>query len=130
MGIGRGQSLKLHLKKATPGEGWTHAEPKDLGPDVSKKYVLPPKEDPSPEEPHQRKSDEDAAFLCEEQQVREGAGRSPLTNELPTPGESITTVLDYDTDPEVIAAVANIPRVDDVEMQDVNPPPGFDPEVG
>ena len=27
-------------------------------------------------------------------------------------------------------AIANIPRMDDVEMQDVNPPPGFDPEVG
>ena len=51
MGIGHGQSLKLHLKKATPGEGWTHAEPKDLGPDVSKKYELPRKEDPLPEEP-------------------------------------------------------------------------------
>ena len=51
MGIGHGQSLKLHLKKATPGEGWTHAELKDLGLDVSKKYELSRKEDPSLEEP-------------------------------------------------------------------------------
>ena len=29
-----------------------------------------------------------------------------------------------------MAAIANIPRVDDVEMKDVNPPLGFDLEVG
>ena len=36
-GVGRGQNLKLHLKKATQGPRWTHVEPKDLGPDVRKK---------------------------------------------------------------------------------------------
>ena len=39
-------------------------------------------------------------------------------------------MLDYDEDPEVAQAVANIPlRSDDVEMQDVSTPPGFKPEV-
>ena len=35
-------------------------------------------------------------------------------------------------DPEIAQAVAHIPKVDvcdDVEMQDVRPPPGFEPEV-
>ena len=36
--IGWGQSLKLHLKKAMPGEGWTQMDPKDPGLDVDKKY--------------------------------------------------------------------------------------------
>ena len=31
---GRGDILKLHLKRATQGEGWSHVEPKDSGPDV------------------------------------------------------------------------------------------------
>ena len=30
----------------------------------------------------------------------------------------------------MIAAIANLPKVDDVEMRDINAPPGFDPEVG
>ena len=30
----------------------------------------------------------------------------------------------------MVAAIANIPWMDDVEMRDVNPPPGFDLEVG
>ena len=37
-----------------------------------------------------------------------------------------------DPDPEIAQAVAHIPQVDvcaDVEMQDVRPPPGFEPEV-
>ena len=55
---------------------------------------------------------------------------SPLTAELLPPGENVTNVLDYDDDPEVLAAIANIPWMDDVEMQDMNPPLGFDPEVG
>ena len=60
------------------------------------------------------------------------AARSHLTDELvlPPPGENITDVLDYDKDPEVDAAIANIPpQSDDVEMQDVNCPPGFETEV-
>ena len=35
-------------------------------------------------------------------------------------------------DPEIAQAVAHIPKVDifgDVQMQDVRPPPGFEPEV-
>ena len=119
-----------YLYHGTPGEGWTHAEPKDLGLDVGKKYELPRREDPSREEPRHRKSDEDTAFLCEEQQQQEGADQSPLTDKLLPTGENITDVLDYNVDPEVIAAIANIPPMDDIEMQDVNPPPGFDLEVG
>ena len=37
-----------------------------------------------------------------------------------------------DPDPEIAQAVAHIPKADvcaDVEMQDVRPPPGFEPEV-
>ena len=129
--IGHSQNLKLHLKRAMPGEGWSHVEPKDPGPDVGQKYEPPQKAESSQEaEPCHRKSDEDTTFLCEEPQQQEDAGWSPLTTELLPPGENITDVLDYDEDPEVIAAIANIPRMDDVEMQDVNPPPGFDPEVG
>ena len=30
----------------------------------------------------------------------------------------------------MIAAVANLPKVDDIEMRDTNVPLGFDPEVG
>ena len=30
----------------------------------------------------------------------------------------------------MIAAVANLPKVDDIEMRDINAPPGFDLEVG
>ena len=77
-----------------------------------------------------RMSDEDTTFLCEKQPQQEAAGRSPLTNKLLPLGENITGILDYEEDPEVIAAAANIPRMDDVEMQDVGPPLGFDPEVG
>ena len=46
-GIGCGQTLKLHLKKATQGPGWSHVEPKDPGPDVGKKYELPEKSESS-----------------------------------------------------------------------------------
>ena len=100
-------------------------EPKDPGPDVGQKYELPQKADSLPQaESCHRKSDEDTAFLCEEQQ--EDASWSPLTAELLTPVENITNVLD----PEVVASIANIPRMDDVEMWDMNPPPHFDPEVG
>ena len=129
-GIGRSKSPKLHLKKVMLGEGWTHMDPKDPGPDVDKNYEMPQREDPSLDEPCHRKSDEDTTFLCEEQQQQEGAGQSLLTKELLPLGENVTDVLDYDEDPEVIAAIANIPPMDDVKMQDVNPPLGFDPEVG
>ena len=66
--------------------------------------------------------------------------RSPLTNELLDPGEELLGELDYkdveeinpELDPEIAQAVAHIPKVDicgDVEMQDVWPPLGFEPEV-
>ena len=46
------------------------------------------------------------------------------------PGENVTDVLDYNEDPELAQAIANIPpRSDDVEMQDLSAPPGFKPEV-
>ena len=106
-------------------------EPKDLGPDIRQRYEPPQKAGPVPQaESHHRQTDEDTAFLSEEPQQQEDAGRSPLTAELFALGENITNVLDYDEDPEVVAAIANIPRMDDVEMRDVNPPPGFNPEVG
>ena len=59
------------------------------------------------------------------------AGRSPLTEELLAPGESVTMVLDQFEDPEIAQAVSNIlPHMDtaDVEMEEVAS--GFQPEVG
>ena len=66
--------------------------------------------------------------------------RSPLTNELLDPGEELLGELDYEDveeinpgpDPEIAQAVAHIPQADgcaDMEMQDIRPPPGFEPEV-
>ena len=40
-GVGCGQALKIHLKKAMQGLGWTHVEPKDPGPDVGQCYKPP-----------------------------------------------------------------------------------------
>ena len=123
--------MKLHLRRSTPVEDWSHVQPKDVGPDVCKKYELPRNEEPEQEdEPWHRKSDEDTAFLCEEPQQQEGAGQSPLTDELLAQGGNVTQLLNYEEDPEVIAAIANLPKVDDVEMRDINAPPVFDPEVG
>ena len=74
-----------------------------------------------------------------EQTVR--PGRSPLTSELLAPDKELTEVLDYEDveendpgvpDPEITQAVAHIPQADafaDVEMQESQPPPGFEPEV-
>ena len=74
-----------------------------------------------------------------EQTVR--PGRSPLTSELLALDEELTEVLDYQDveendpgvpDPEITQAVAHIPQADtfaDVEMQESQPPPGFEPEV-
>ena len=68
-------------------------------------------------------------------------GRSPLTSELLAPDKELTEVLDYEDveendpgvpDPEIAQAVAHIPQADaftDVEMQESQPPPGFEPEV-
>ena len=74
-----------------------------------------------------------------EQTVR--PSHSPLTSELLAPDEELTEVLDYEdveeNDPdvpdlEIIQAVAHIPQADafaDVEMQESQPPPSFEPEV-
>ena len=56
------------------------------------------------------------------------------------PEEELIGELDYDNvketdptpDPEIVEAVAHIPKADacaDVGMQDIRPPPGFEPEV-
>ena len=122
--------MKLHLRRSTPGEGWSHMQLKDVGPDVRKRYEPPRNKEPEPQdEPRCRKSDKDTAFLCEEPQQQEGAGRSPLAGELLARGENVTELLNYEEDPEVMAAITNIPRVDDVEMKDINAPPGFDPRT-
>ena len=68
-------------------------------------------------------------------------GRSPLTSELLAPDKELTEMLDYEDveendpgvpDPEITQAVAHIPQADafaDVEMQESQPPPGFELEV-
>ena len=62
-------------------------------------------------------------------------GHSPLTEELLALGEDVTTVLYYQDDVqedlEIAWAIANIPphsEAMDMQMQDVNAPPGFEPE--
>ena len=121
---GWGDILKLHLKRATKGEGWSHVEPKDSGPDVGHAYQTP-KEANQPQE---------------SEQVTQ-PGCSPLTSELLAPGEELIEDLDYEDveetdpgqpDPEIVQAVAHIPQADawaDVEMQESHSPPGFEPEV-
>ena len=108
--MGRGETLKLHLKKAASGHIWTPVPPQDKGPEVGKKH---------------------------QESVGTGqAGRSPLMDEFLPLGEDVTNVLDYDDvqeDPEIAQAVANIPpQTDtaDVEMQDEGVPLGTEPEFG
>ena len=121
--IGQGETLKLHLKRAPQGERWS-VEMGDSGPSVGcPSQTLPEKNEP-------RESEETAQ-----------PGRSPLTSELLAPDEELTEVLDYEDvaendlgvpDPEIAKAVAHIPPADafaDVEMQESQPPPGFEPEV-
>ena len=108
--MGRGETIKLHLRKKTPGQDWTHLMPKDDGPDVGKHYETPQ---------HQ------------ESTGTSQASRSPLTEELLAPGEHVTTVLDdqYE-DLEIEQAVANMAlHTDpmDVDMEDATS--GFEPEV-
>ena len=121
--MGRAGTLMLHLKKAAQGKGWTHAEPRGTDPGVGNPYPYP-KETPSWQE-----GGETSQSRC-----------SPLTNELLAPGEELIRELDYEdieeTEPtsylEIVEAVANILKADDcadVEMQDIRPPPGFEPEV-
>ena len=121
---GRGDVLKLHLKRATQGEGWSHVELKDLGPDVGCLYQTP-KEANKPQEG---------------KQVAQ-PGHFPLTSKLLAPGKELIGDLDYEdveeADPgqpdlEIIQAVAHIPQADawaDVEMQESHSTPGFEPEV-
>ena len=120
---GRGDALKLHLKRAARGEGWS-VEMRDLGPGMGHPFQTP-QETSKPQE--------------SEQTVQ--PGRSSLTSELLAPDEELTEVLDYEDveendpgvpDPEITQAVAHIPQADafaDVEMQESHPPPGFEPEV-
>ena len=121
---GGGDVLKLHLKRATQGEGWSHVEPKDLGPDVGCPYQTP----------------KEASKPQESKQVDQ-LGRSLLTSELLAPVEELIGELDYEDveeadpgqpDPAIIQAVANIPQADtwaDVEMQESHSPPGFENKV-
>ena len=108
--MGRGETIKLHLRKKAPGQDWTHVTPKDDGPDIGKCYKTPRRQ---------------------ESTGTSQAGQSPLTEELLAPGEHITNVLDdqYE-DPEIEQAMVNIPLhmdLADVKMEDATS--GFEPEV-
>ena len=119
---GRGDTLKLHLKRAR-GEGWS-VEMRDSDPSMGRLSRTP---------------QETSKPLESEQTV--WPGHSPFTSELLAPDEELTEVLDYEyveendlgvPDPEIIKAVAHIPQADafaDVEMQESQPSPGFEPEV-
>ena len=119
--VGRGDTLKLHLKKAK-GEGWS-VEMRDPGPSVG----------------HPSQALQGNKLQESGQTVR--PGRSPLTSELLAPDEELTEVLDYEDveennlgapDLEIAQAVAHIPPADaftDVEMQESQPPLGFELEV-
>ena len=121
--VGRGDALKLHLKRTAQGEGWS-VETRDSGLTIGH---------PSPANQETGKPQES------EQTVQ--PGRSPLTNELLAPDEEVTEVLDYEDvvennasmpDPEIAEVVAHIPQANafaDVEMQESHPPLGFEPEV-
>ena len=114
--LGRGETIKLHLKKAVQGPGWTHVPPKDPDPNIGKPY-----------QPPQRQDDAGA----------NQAGCSPLTNELLALEENVTDFLDYEDDvqedPEIAQAVTHIPKPTDdvdIEMEEENPTSGFEPEFG
>ena len=109
------------MKKAE--KGWTQASQSGTGPDVGNLNRYP-KEVSS--QSKQGKSNQPS--------------HSPLTNELRDRGEELLGELDYEDmeeinpepDPEIAQAVAHFPKADicgDVEMQDVRPPPGFEPKV-
>ena len=119
--LGRPGTFQLHLKKAE--KGWTQASHSGTGLGVGNPNRYP-KEASS--QSKQGKSNQ--------------LSRSPLANELLDPGEELLGELDYkdveeinpEPDPEIAQAVAHIPKADtcdDVEMQDVRPPHGFEPEV-
>ena len=119
--VGRGETLKLHLKRAARGDAWSI---EDLGPRVG----------------HPSQSSQETSTQQEGGQTVQ-PGCSPLTSELLAPGEELTEVLDYEDveendpgipDPEIAQAVAHIPPANafaGVEMQESQPPPGFEPEV-
>ena len=69
--------MKLHLKRATQGEGWSHVELKDSGLDVGRPYQTP-KEANKPQE---------------SEQVAQ-PGHSPLTSKLLAPGKELIGELD------------------------------------
>ena len=120
--VGRGDTLRLHLRRTAQGEGWS-VEAKDSGLRVGH---------PSPATPETK--------LQEGERV-DRPDSSPLTSELLAPNKQLTNVLDYEDvdeyepgmpDPEIAQAVAHIPQADafaDVEMQESRPPLGFEPEV-
>ena len=119
--VGQGDTLKLHLKRAR-GEGWS-VETRDSDLSIG----------------HLSQASQETKLQGSEQAVRPGC--SPLTSELLALDEELTEMLDYEDveennpgipDPEIAQAVAHIPQADafaDVEMQESQPPPGFEPEV-
>ena len=115
--LGRGETIKIHLKKTALGQGWTHVPPKDQGPDVRKWY----------ETPHHQ----DDAGAGQ-------AGHSPLISELLAPEENVSDLLDYEDDiqqedPEIVQVVANISKASDdadIKMEEDNQASGFEPEFG
>ena len=119
--VRQGDTLKLHLKRAR-GDGWS-VETRGLGPSVGHLSQTP--QEAKPQESGQTAR----------------PGHSPLTSELLAPDEEVTEMLDYEDveendlgipDLEIAQAVAHIPQVDafaDVEMQESQPPLGFEPEV-
>ena len=117
--LGRAGTLRPHLKKAE--KGWTEASQSSTGPGVGNPNRYP--KEVSSKSKQERSSQ---------------PSHSPLTNELLDPGEELLGDLDYEDveeinpqpDPEIAQAVTNIPLADvyaDVEMQDIRPPPGFEP---
>ena len=104
-------------------KGWTQANQSGTGPGVGNPNQYP----------------KEASSQSKQGKLNQPS-RFPLTNELLDPGEELLGELDYedmeetnpDPDPEIAQAVAHIPQADvcaDVEMQDVRPSPGFEPEV-
>ena len=119
--LGRAGTLRLHLKEAE--KGWTQANQSGTSPGVGNPNRYP----------------KEASSQSKQGKLNQPS-RSPLTNKLLDPGEELPGELDYEDveetnpgpDPEIAQAVAHIPQADicaDVEMQDVWPPPGFEPEV-
>ena len=122
--IGQGETLKLHFKRTSRGEGWS-VNTRGSGPNVGH---------PSP-------ANQETDKLLQESEQAVRRGHSPLTSELLAPDEELTEVLDYEDvaeneasmpDLEIAQAVAHIPKADalaNVEMQELLPAPGFKPEV-